>query len=75
MERTRRKRSGIINGDRGAPLNMTLAVMSMHLAKEYGPGELPLHFRDLAIAYLESSELLCRELESGVEFPRFPGHI
>jgi hypothetical protein len=28
LERTRRKRIGIINGDRGAPLNITLDVMS-----------------------------------------------
>jgi len=28
LERTRRKRSGIINARRGAPLNITLAVMT-----------------------------------------------
>jgi hypothetical protein len=27
LERTRRKRIGIINGDRGAPLNITLDVI------------------------------------------------
>jgi hypothetical protein len=30
LERTRRKRIGIINGDRGAPLNITLEGFRKH---------------------------------------------
>ena len=37
----------------------------MHLAPEYRPDELPQHLRDLAFAYLEASEHLCRDLDAG----------
>ncbi len=37
----------------------------MHLAHKYSSTEIPLHFRDLAFAFLESSERLCRDMESG----------
>ncbi|MBI4191527.1 MAG: hypothetical protein HY525_13440 [Betaproteobacteria bacterium] len=37
----------------------------MHNAPKYGETEIPLHFRDLAIAYLECSERLCGEMADG----------
>ena len=43
----------------------------MHLAKKYEPHEIPRHFRDLAFAYLESSERLCQDMESGEWAPDY----
>ena len=37
----------------------------MHLAHKYGPTETAQHFCDLAFAYLDASEKLCRDMESG----------
>jgi hypothetical protein len=36
LERTRRKRIGIINGDRGAPLNITLGVTRLRSPSPVG---------------------------------------
>lgn len=40
-------------------------------ARKYSSGEIPEHFRDLAFAYLEASERLCREMESGSWSPNY----